>query len=243
MQAWPQEKIVPLLISKTGLRVLKFIKNALREIILIVLSILIALQINNWNEGQKSKKELQQILKTIETDLNADLAQLTQIKRVYEVKIELMDSVLNGKMKEEDLYACKRCIGVNTSYNNFVNNTRGFEMLKSYNVKTSSVQDSLFVSINSFYETMNTYLESVGNSIETDVMETVKWYRDETDWYTDFLKGTVTKEMIDFVYKTPKSINRLAYHRLMVKNNYLSILSIYKDSAEALIEKIKNERK
>ncbi|MBT8324660.1 MAG: hypothetical protein KJO96_05115 [Winogradskyella sp.] len=39
--------------NKTG----KYFKYAIGEIILVVIGILIALQINNWNESNKLKKE------------------------------------------------------------------------------------------------------------------------------------------------------------------------------------------
>ncbi len=54
--------------SKTG----EYLKYAVGEIILVVIGILIALQINNWNEERKAQKEEQQLYKTIITDLKTD---------------------------------------------------------------------------------------------------------------------------------------------------------------------------
>jgi len=49
-----------------------YLLYALGEIILVVLGILIALQINNINEDYKSKKQLNTILKTVSYDLATD---------------------------------------------------------------------------------------------------------------------------------------------------------------------------
>ena len=54
--------------GKTG----KYLKYAIGEIILVVIGILIALQINNWNESNKLKKEETLYLKRLKTDLEKD---------------------------------------------------------------------------------------------------------------------------------------------------------------------------
>ena len=51
--------------NKTG----KYLKYAIGEIILVVIGILIALQINNWNENQKQKQIELTILRDIKKDL------------------------------------------------------------------------------------------------------------------------------------------------------------------------------
>ncbi len=53
----------------------KYIKYAIGEIILVVIGILIALSINNWNENQKQKKQLDAIYTTVEQNLKTDLKQ------------------------------------------------------------------------------------------------------------------------------------------------------------------------
>lgn len=50
----------------------KYFKYAIGEIVLVVIGILIALQINNWNELQKNKKQELVILKNILQDLKVD---------------------------------------------------------------------------------------------------------------------------------------------------------------------------
>ena len=54
----------------------KYLKYALGEIVLVVIGILIALQINNWNEHRKLQKEEIKILMGIKTDLKSTLIEL-----------------------------------------------------------------------------------------------------------------------------------------------------------------------
>ena len=54
--------------NKTG----KYFKYAIGEIILVVIGILIALQINNWNENKKIKSTEVYVLNEVLNNLNED---------------------------------------------------------------------------------------------------------------------------------------------------------------------------
>ncbi len=54
----------------------KYFKYAIGEIILVVIGILIALQVNNWNENRKARDEERVLTESIKKDLKADVANL-----------------------------------------------------------------------------------------------------------------------------------------------------------------------
>ncbi|MCK8481267.1 DUF6090 family protein [Psychroserpens algicola] len=58
----------------------KYFKYAIGEIILVVIGILIALQINNWNESKKEQAQLNGYLKNISKNIKSDIKNLTMIK-------------------------------------------------------------------------------------------------------------------------------------------------------------------
>jgi hypothetical protein len=63
--------------NKTGKPALpagRYLKYAIGEIILVVIGILIALQINNWNEHKKEQKQEQIYLKNLQEDLKGIIA-------------------------------------------------------------------------------------------------------------------------------------------------------------------------
>ncbi|MEM6895678.1 MAG: DUF6090 family protein, partial [Bacteroidota bacterium] len=57
---------------KTG----KYLKYAVGEIILVVIGILIALKINNWNESNKKRNLKKEYVVSLKTDLVKDTSQL-----------------------------------------------------------------------------------------------------------------------------------------------------------------------
>ncbi|MDG5493031.1 DUF6090 family protein [Psychroserpens sp. SPM9] len=71
--------------SRTG----RYFKYAIGEIILVVIGILIALSINNWNEKQKEKKSEILILKTLQKDF-------IENKKIYSEVIDKQTFVINS---------------------------------------------------------------------------------------------------------------------------------------------------
>ena len=77
--------------GKTG----KYFKYAIGEIVLVVIGILIALQINNWNQNRlKGEKEIQ-ILKSFVTQFQNDVSQLDESLEFYDEASESIDIIID----------------------------------------------------------------------------------------------------------------------------------------------------
>jgi lipopolysaccharide/colanic/teichoic acid biosynthesis glycosyltransferase len=63
---------------------LKYLKYAIGEIVLVVIGILIALQINNWNESRKNGTKEKEYLEGIKTDLEIDVKYIDHFLPLYE---------------------------------------------------------------------------------------------------------------------------------------------------------------
>lgn len=57
----------------------RYLKYAIGEIVLVVIGILIALSINNWNEGRKQKKVEQLLLKELDHALASDIMSIKEV--------------------------------------------------------------------------------------------------------------------------------------------------------------------
>ncbi|PIB29180.1 hypothetical protein BFP77_07165 [Maribacter sp. 4U21] len=76
--------------GKTG----KYFKYALGEIILVVIGILIALQINNLNENRKNKEQEIVLLKGLSSDLELDIKQLENTQITTNQRLEKIKETL-----------------------------------------------------------------------------------------------------------------------------------------------------
>ncbi|WP_218841857.1 DUF6090 family protein [Winogradskyella ursingii] len=66
----------------------KYMLYAIGEIILVVIGILIALQINNWNDNRKNDIKERNVLINLKTDLTADMQKLDTLKIQFEKAAE-----------------------------------------------------------------------------------------------------------------------------------------------------------
>jgi len=76
--------------GKTG----KYFKYAIGEIVLVVIGILIALQINNWNEHRKTNQALKIALSNIINDLQSDHKKLKEENKTVSFRFHSMQYLL-----------------------------------------------------------------------------------------------------------------------------------------------------
>ena len=62
----------------------KYLKYAIGEIVLVVIGILIALQINNWNESRKANENLIQLFERTQKELLYNIEHIMNIYRMNE---------------------------------------------------------------------------------------------------------------------------------------------------------------
>ena len=143
--------------NKTG----KYLKYAIGEIVLVVIGILFALQINNWNESIKDSKYEHYILKEIANNLVADEIQIQQIiiQRLKTQKsIKRMRNYLKTQEIDKDtfaydlgqLFTFERYFPIRTAYE--ISKSRGLpfsnpalrtQIANYYEYEQSKVQSSI----------------------------------------------------------------------------------------------------
>ena len=84
----------------------KYIKYAIGEIVLVVIGILIALQINNWNENRKERIEEQYLLIQLELEFKSNLEQLDEKiairEQMIKASLQLLDYIDNPSQRNND---------------------------------------------------------------------------------------------------------------------------------------------
>ena len=73
----------------------KYLLYAIGEILLVVIGILIALQVNNWNEARKEARTTETILENLLIDVKEDLNNLESLKEMLSSRKEDADYLLN----------------------------------------------------------------------------------------------------------------------------------------------------
>ncbi len=72
----------------------KYLFYALGEIILVVIGILIALGINNWNENRKTEERITQFLIGLKSDLKNDLSEIEKVSEAQTTRFNLISEFI-----------------------------------------------------------------------------------------------------------------------------------------------------
>ncbi len=231
--------------SKASAKAGKYFKYAIGEIILVVIGILIALSINNWNNSAELKIRETVVLKEIISDLEANLSHANKALGIHRgvsrdstqsIYIFMIDHLENKRVNNSNLPRffdrMHQCPSLSLK-------TSGFESLKSQGMDLIS-NDSARSKIGSYY---TTYIPN----IKAEYTE----LRD--DFYNYMLKfpRTLFKTIIANGYSTGQIPHN--YDALLNNNEYIESLKMYlsiygsnlkstitfKKSTEKLLEELK----
>ena len=188
----------------------KYFKYAIGEILLVVIGILIALQINNWNEQRKAEKLGQDYLKGIKGDLIKDFELLDSILKGYSNDISLINSIDNEFKKpiyEINPRYKQVLIVPDTSRTKYLF-YRGISFRPIQATYSSLVADgkssliknrNLFESIQEIYDERHNRIESVYESFKPSE-DRIHWNYayEKKNWnYTDLLNAKNDKIFLD----------------------------------------------
>jgi len=154
----------------------KYFKYAIGEIILVVIGILIALQINNWNENKKERAFENKMLQEIRKELIQDTIYFGMIKKRAKRTIEAVDKMLiyyAQKVKVTDSVS-KYARNIFTSFQ-FSYHKGAYEAIKSTGIDKIS-NDSIRNTLTDLYDFSIPRNEAL---IQTNLSSTEKsWIKD-----------------------------------------------------------------
>ncbi|WP_350293372.1 DUF6090 family protein [uncultured Croceitalea sp.] len=124
--------------NKTG----KYFKYAIGEIILVVIGILIALQINNWNENRKDRQK--------------EKVYITNIQRDLKAQIVILDRATKGELN---------------SYENLLAAQKSFYQNNGFVVSTENLANISAINDRFTFNIIDTALDEVKSSGDLDIIQ------------------------------------------------------------------------
>jgi len=119
----------------------KYLKYAIGEIILVVIGILIALSINNWNETRKQSELEKEFITSVKNDLKQDKAFIQLIIEIIKPRIEAYET-LNSDLP--NLYANDKKSLDSIFFNYFKSQRTFYPISGSYESAVSGNQITVF---------------------------------------------------------------------------------------------------
>ncbi len=178
----------------------KYFKYAIGEIVLVVIGILIALQINNWNEGRKENIHQKSVLSNLLQDLKSDSVSYSQ--NLKELK--------NVDFLQEQLYK----IGVKNDNTIVIDNPSIIRFLPNYNpitkdndpfLSTKITNDTIRKEILVYFRNMKD-MDDVYSELDEVIKTKMRIYLGNkkmyklTNWFENKYKNTTVEDLsFDFI--------------------------------------------
>jgi uncharacterized protein YbgA (DUF1722 family) len=229
--------------NKTG----KYFKYAIGEIVLVVIGILIALSINNWNEKRLLISNQEGIYKQVRLDLIKDTLNLEEVIDYYEKKDIRMEKVLQKQFpkinidfpsKKEDSIVDIYFGDISNSFYHTVQN-KGYELIKETSHLNSIKNDTLSSRIIEFYVRNRTAILMQKQVIQNKVGENIKFF-EQYSWFVDWMKHRYNKDAYVYFSESEVYRKKVASFQSSSIRNYLKLIKKYNSDAKELIKIIDN---
>ncbi len=218
----------------------RILKYGIGEILLVTVGILVALQINNWNDQRKSRQELKTILATVQNDLTTNMVECDALIEHFNDEIKKLNLVFDSTTNEDTLRNCIECYTANVGFADLVIKTRGLEMLHDFKSQHSVASDSLILLIDAFYTNLLRYNSTMSDLINKDVLDNLKYYRDNYSWYEQLIAGNLTDEIRSEIRSNVFTRNRMYHYRVLVQSNYLRLLNSFKSQGQIILDRLED---
>lgn len=223
----------------------KYLLYAFGEILLVVIGILIALQINNWNEDRKSQIQELNILENVKKGLAADSIYRQASKEHYESARNSMDHIINHMEKDlpyED--SLKYHFARITNDWGFRFDFSSYEELKSKGTGTIS-NESLRSNIITYYSYSEGWVTQVSkrySDIIDDASKTLFRKHFDEMWNSKYENGELVKgEMVPIDYESLKKDTDFRFFLKTLRNQNYWLIENTTNNINEHLANISNE--
>ena len=215
----------------------KYLIYALGEILLVVLGILIAVQINNWNQTNKDRQNEQFILSELQKEFIANEAiistQIDGLEKAIAYNKDYLDKLVNGSLDYQAIY------DFNAGAQIIVGTSHPSSGVYDTIISTGEIgliqNDSLRYLLPKWKDTLENFMENEALHLDFFLNEFLVYVSEH------FLRASYQQERLDFFDLSEREINE-AYMLSAKKTKYRSYVVNNLDWMEGLLITTNNTR-
>tara|TARA_R110001606_G_scaffold393106_2_gene562718 strand:+ start:341 stop:1087 length:747 start_codon:yes stop_codon:yes gene_type:complete len=208
--------------NKTG----KYFKYAIGEIVLVVIGILIALQINNWNENRQNNRFIKTNLHGVLEELKKDSTMVGRLLNNYEKSNQNRKEFINAtnyeqntrEFLEENLENFNKELNLEYSY---------FKKIRSSGIIEYGIYQDIMKDLIYYYDYMLPYCNKITTTFDAQVIREDEFWRYEQNVYefnyvadlNSYQNEEVAKNELIKLLKSPKGRNILKID--VRRNNFM----------------------
>ncbi len=214
-----------------------YLKYAIGEIILVMIGILLALQVNNWNENRKEKSQLSSILKTVKEDFATDTTLATNIIRFYDTINKYSIKYTQKKINSKNIDSFVICRSLVTIYQPMTIQKKGYKLLQNYSNSSFAKKDSLITDLGQFYSYFDAAISTNNDLVKDEVLRNLNHLKSK-DWFAEWSQGVMTDAMRTYFGESIDYRNRVIANDILATRNHQAVLKQYKNAVTKLLEDI-----
>lgn len=218
-------------------KISSYLIYAIGEIALVMIGILLALQVNNWNEVRKTDKQLQSILGTIEQDLKTDSIRANIVVQFYDTIKKKSDLIIHKKLNRNNHQKCPECRSIVSVYQPFIIQKKGYELLKNFTDNNEIKNDTLVNGITRFYSSFGLLVDDSNAFIKEEVFKNIEALK-QKDWFVEWSLGQTTEEMIIFFTESEEYRKMVAANDILAGRNHKSFAKAFKIEAKKILKRL-----
>lgn len=212
-----------------GKNLKKYLKYAFGEIILVVIGILIAVGINNWNQGRQLNNANLELKKNVIKQLDKDISAIEAYEKELDELQENYISYLHISEETKKTLTGDLLTALLFEVNTIDIDTHTITMIDNANLNDSKASEKL-LDLNSMYKIYLDEVKSIERLIFTTMTDNVKEIERTQDWYTEFITDLkCAKDCVDFFINDKQHKARIASLRFLYVNGYGSLIKSLKE--------------
>jgi uncharacterized membrane-anchored protein YhcB (DUF1043 family) len=231
-------------------RTSNYLKYAIGEIVLVVIGILIALQINNWNEHRKNINQELKLLHSFKIGLEKDLSDIDSNIKTHTRGINSANLILNLLKKNKSYNdSLAKHFSNATQPSFFLNSTSAFETLKSKGIDLIS-NKKLKNDLINVYDAQYTFFKKGEMQFLEELnfgLRNIFPSRFEESYIFNLESDDFSGKIVPLNFENLKTDQEFLYYFKSIKNRtYVFVYFFYKNlraHVVELIDEIENEIK
>ncbi len=219
----------------------KYLIYAFGEIILVVIGILIALQINNWNESNQNRKKVDKLLVKIQKDIKTDISQIQRLTEYYRNKDSIILLVLNDKITREEYESPNSVQPLHL----LILNKEFIRLKKDSYSNLIRMQDQIppeydviLDELSTLYNDLFSYVVNREERFDEESSKFADMLWEKYEWFSEYIPYYENKKRIDYFLTNTSYKGLVKAYRTSAIHNYLRISVAYADQAVSVYEKI-----
>jgi len=211
----------------------KYFKYAIGEIILVVIGILIALQINNWNEDRKAANYTKLLFNKTLQEIKFNIEKANKVVNYYRGKDSLYNKVINKKATRADYIESSNYLFLIMSGEFVLLSDDTAQKLINSEEQMTHEQDSLLSNIKQLYSALKAEVDLGDDMLPEHIFGISAKYKEEHTWYADLFNfGTRSDELLNYFLNDPEYFNDATYYYIAFLGVHLKSIKDFREDAK-----------